>query len=96
MELMMDLAALFAGLNLILLVGLFYLYGGVAWRTKAPFSFGLLAFSALLLLHNMITVYSYLTMAPFFGESVLPYLFAASGLEFGGLAVLLRFTLRGY
>jgi len=96
MELMMSLAALFASLNLALLVGLFYLYGKIAWRTKAPFSLGLLAFSALLLLHNTITVYAYLTMAPLFGESVLPFLFAASGLEFGGLVILLRFTLRGY
>jgi len=96
MELMMDLAAIFASLNLALLVGLFYVYGRIAWRTRAPFSLGLLAFSVLLLLHNTLTVYSYLTMASFFGESVLPYLFTASALEFGGLAILLRFTLRGY
>lgn len=93
MPLMMDLAAILAILNLALLVGLTYLYGKLAWRNRAPFSFGLLIFSSLLFLHNAVTVYSYLTMTPFFGESILPYLFAASALEFGGLATLLRISL---
>jgi len=93
MAIIMDLAALFAGMNVILLVGLMYLYGRIAWRTRAAFSVGLLVFSAFLFLHNSMTVYSYLSMEPFFGESVLPYLLATSALEFGGLAALLRITL---
>jgi len=93
MALTMDLAALFAGMNIVLLLGLMYIYGRIALRTKAAFSIGLLTFSSFLFVHNSMTVYSYLSMAPFFGDSVLPYLFATSALEFGGLAALLRITL---
>jgi len=93
MAIMMDLAALFAAMNITLLIGLTFIYAGIARRTKAAFSFGLLIFSSFLFLHNSMTVYSYLSMAPFFGDSVLPYLFGTSALEFVGLAALLRITL---
>ncbi len=89
----MDLSALFAGLNSLILLGLIYLYGRVAWRSRAAFSVGLLMFAALLLLHDGMTVYMYLTMSAFFGEAVIPYIFTATALEFGGLLVLLRITL---
>lgn len=92
MALLMDLAVLFAGLNSVLLAGLLYLYGRIARRTRAIFAIGLLTFALLVLLHNVMTVYTYLALAPLFGEGVLPYLFATTALEFGGLLVLLRIT----
>ena len=90
---MMDLAIVFSGLNIIILLGLSYLYVRVIWRSKAAYPVGLLIFSSLLLSQNFVTTYSYLSMTPFFGESVLPYLFAISFLEFGGLIALARVTL---
>jgi hypothetical protein len=89
----MDLSALFAGLNSLILVGLIYLYGRVAWRSRAAFSVGLLMFAGLLLLHDGMTVYMYLTMSAYFGGGVIPYVFATTALEFAGLLALLRITL---
>jgi hypothetical protein len=50
-------------------------------------------FASLLLVQNLVTAYSYLSMTPFFGEAVVPFLFAISVLEFGGLLALARVTL---
>jgi uncharacterized membrane protein YgdD (TMEM256/DUF423 family) len=88
----MDLAAFFASLNVLLLVGLVYVYSRLTLRSKAPFTVGLLLFAGFLLVHNLMTVYSFLSMEPFFGEAVLPYLLAISSLEFVGLLALVRVT----
>jgi hypothetical protein len=90
---MMDLAIVFSSLNVAVLIGLLYLYARITWRSRAVYPAGLLIFASLLLLQNLVTVYSYVSMTPFFGESVLPYLFAISLLEFGGLMALARITL---
>ncbi len=90
---LMDLAAVFAGLNSLLLLGLIYIYGRIAWRTRAVFSIGLLMFGSLLLIHDAMTVFMYFTMSTYFGEAILPYIFAATAVEFAGLSVLLRITL---
>ncbi len=89
---MMDLAAMFAGLNVVLLLGLLYVYSRLTLRSKAPFALGLLIFAAFLLAHNAMTVYSFVSMEPFFGEAVIPYLLGISALEFGGLLALVRVT----
>jgi hypothetical protein len=90
---MMDLAVVFASLNGAVLVGLLYLYLRITWRTKAVYPVGLMLFASLLLVQNLVTAYSYLSMTPFFGEAVVPFLFAISVLEFGGLLALARVTL---
>lgn len=89
----MDLSAVFAGLNSLLLLALIYFYGRIAWRSRAAFSIGLLMFATLLLLHDAMTVYTYLTMSALFGEGLLPFVFVTTVLEFAGLLTLLRITL---
>jgi len=93
MALMMDLAAIFSSLNIVVLTVLLYLYARIAWRSKAVYTTGMLIFASLLLLQNVVTAYSYVAMTPFFGDSVLPYLVIISVLEFGGLLALTRITL---
>ncbi len=90
---MMDLAIIFSSLNVVVLSGLLYVYVRIAWKSKGLYSAGLLIFASLLLLQNVLMAYSYVSMTPFFGESVLPYLFAISILEFGGLVALTRVTI---
>ncbi len=89
----MELAVLFAALNVVILVGLLLLYGRIAWRSRATHSLGLLIFAILLFLQNGLTIFSYIEMAPFFQAPALPFLLGISALEFGGLIVLLRITL---
>ncbi len=81
-------------LNVVLLVGLIYLYGRVASKTHAGFSYGLLGFSGLLLAQNSGMVYVCGFLTDYSYNSTLSTYFAAlSILEFAGLLILLRVTL---
>lgn len=89
----MAVAIIFSVLNSALLVALLVVFAGIASRSRAAHSVGLMFFSLLLLANSLLTAYSYATMAPFFGREALPYLSTMSVLEFVGLAVLLKITL---
>lgn len=92
MEVMMEVAVVFAFLNSIVLVSLIALYGRIAAKTKASYSIGLMIFALFLLAQNLATIYSYVDMAPFFEPEALPFLSTISALEFVGLLVLARIT----
>jgi hypothetical protein len=92
MDLLILVATLFASFNIILLVGLIYLYGRIVAKTRAGYSVGLLIFAILLLLHNIVTVYGYAFMGGFFGDQVYPFLVVITVCEFGGLVALLKVT----
>ena len=89
----MEVAIVFSALNAALLIVLLYVFIGIAVRSRASHSIGLMFFALLLLANSLLTGYSYATMAPFFGKEALPYLSTMSVLEFVGLAVLLKITL---
>jgi len=89
---MMDVAIIFSGFNAALLLALLWIYVRIAFRSRAVHSVGLVFFAVLLLANSVLTVYSYVAMAPLFGIDALPYLSTMSVLEFVGLAVLLRIT----
>ena len=92
MQPMMDLAVVFAVLNIIVLVVLLSLYGKIALKSRAAHSLGLVVFALFLLAQNLVTVSAYLTMSPLFGQSALPALSGISALEFVGLVVLAKIT----
>jgi hypothetical protein len=93
MDPMMDVAIVFSVLNAALLLVLLAVFAGIAIRSRASHSVGLVFFALLLLANSLLTAYSYATMAPFFGKEALPFLSTMSVLEFVGLAVLLKITL---
>lgn len=88
----MDASAIVSALNIAVLVSLISLYGKTYMSSKAQFTLGLIFFASLLLVQNAIGVYSYVTMAPFFADALLPYLFAINIAELAGLSVLLKVT----
>jgi hypothetical protein len=90
---MMVVAIVFSSLNSVLLLILLFVFAGIAIRSRASHSIGLMFFALLLLANSVLTAYSYATMAPFFGKEALPFLSTISVLEFVGLAVLLKITL---
>ncbi len=90
---MMAVAIVFSVLNSALLVALLVIFAGIAIRSRASHSIGLMFFALLLLANSVLTAYSYATMAPFFGKEALPFLSTMSVLEFVGLAVLVKITL---
>ena len=89
----MEVAIVFSVLNAALLIVLLVVFAGIALRSHASHSVGLMFFALLLLANSVLTAYSYATMAPFFGSEALPYLSTVSVLEFVGLAVLLKITI---
>lgn len=90
---MMMLAVGLSSVNSVILLVLLFLYGKIVMRTKAMYAAGLMVFALLLLADNMLTVVSYVAMAPFFGTEALPFLSGIAALELGGLLVLMKITL---
>ena len=74
--------------NAILAVVLLALYGRTFQSTKAPFTIALLTFAAAFLLHNLLVVYSYVSMMPLVPYAMMPYLFGIAVLEAGGLGAM--------
>ncbi len=93
MSIIMDASAVVSAANIAILTGLLILYGRMYSSSKAKFTLGLIFFASLLLVQNVIGIYSYVTMAPFFAEAILPYLFAINIAELAGLGGLLKVTL---
>jgi hypothetical protein len=89
----MGVATGLAVVNSFILIVLIYIYSRIALRTRATYSAGLAVFASLLLLHNLLTVFAYVSMSPFFGSGALPFLSAIGAFELGGLLVLLKLTI---
>jgi hypothetical protein len=83
-----------AALNAILLLGLIIVYARIYRDTHAQFSLGLMVFSLILFAQNILSVYSFATMAPYIGDPFLPYLLGINLAEAFGVLVLFRTTLR--
>jgi hypothetical protein len=93
MSLIMDASAVISAANVAVLIGLIILYGRTYSSSRAQFTLGLIFFASLLLIQNAIGIYSYITMAPFFTEAILPYLLAINIAELAGLSILLKVTI---
>jgi len=93
LEILLDLAILFAGTNSVLLVVLCSIYGKTAFRTRAAYPVGLLIFSVLLLLQSLGTMMGYFFDAPFLGDEAYPFMSIVGGFELAALLALLRITI---
>jgi len=74
--------------NAVLAAVLLLLYGRTCRATRAPFTVALLIFAVAFLLHNLLLVYSYVTMMPLVPYAMMPYLFGIGVLEAGGLGAM--------
>ena len=88
----MDVATLFSGLNVAMLIALLYVYGRLALRSRVILSVGLVVFALFLLTQNLLTLFAYFTMESLFASGTLPILSATSSLQFAAYAVLLKLT----
>ncbi len=93
MSIVMDGSAGVSIANILVLIGLLSIYTKVYSSSRAQFTLGLIFFASLLLIQNVIAVYSYLTMAPFFTDAIQPYLLAIHIIELAGLIILLKISL---
>ena len=92
MELLFLVATLFSTFNIILLLGLIYLYARIVVKTRAGYSTGLLVFAVLLLFHNVVTLFGYTVMGGLFSSQLYPVLAGITVCEFGALLALLKVT----
>jgi hypothetical protein len=79
--------------NIVLLAILITIYVKIYRTSKAVYTLGLLFFASMLTLHNLIAVYAYFAMAPFYSDELFPYFVAIHLAELAGIVALLKVTL---
>ena len=94
MDLIHDLSALFSLANIVLLVGLIWVYGNGFRKIRAQFTSGLLFFAGLFLVQNLLALYSYLAMFMYYATDVAGFVLAYTIVQTAGLGVLLWVSMR--
>jgi membrane-bound metal-dependent hydrolase YbcI (DUF457 family) len=92
MALLMDVSSIVSIVNIAILVMLLAIYANIYRKTRATFTIGLLVFTGMLMLHNMIAIYGYFAMAPLYSDDLLPYFVGIHIAELAGLIALLKVT----
>jgi len=91
---MFQAAALFALINVALLIGLLVTYGNSYRKVRAEFTAGLVFFAAFFLIQNLLSLYSYLAMFMFYAAGVSALVLAITVAQTAGLAVLVWMSWR--
>ena len=91
---MAQLAALFSAVNVILLLGLIWIYASSFAKVRAQFTAGLLFFAALFLVQNLISLYSFLAMFMYYASGVTWIVLTITVVQTAGLGVILWMALR--
>ena len=89
----MNISTVVSVLNVAVLLILFVIYAKIYLKSRAVFTIGLMFFTVMLMLHNLIAVYAYLVMAPLYPDELLPYFVAIHIAELVGIVSLLKVTL---
>lgn len=93
-EVTLQAAAAFSLLNILLLLGLLYVYGSSLRKVKAEFTAGLLFFATILLVQNFLALYSYVAMFMYFATGAGALVLGITAAETAGLVVLLWMSFR--
>lgn len=93
MSLLMNVSTVVCVLNVAVLSILLVIYTKIYLKSRAVFTIGLMFFTVMLMLHNLIAVYAYLVMAPLYPDELLPYFVAIHIAELVGIVTLLRVTI---
>ena len=93
MDTLVEIAIGFSGLNVLLLLGLLYMYGRMILKTHAGYTLGLIVFSGLLLVQNSLMVYVCGFLTDLYAWQLYPFLDGLAIFEFAGLLALLKVTL---
>ena len=94
MDPIMTISTIVSGLNMIVLGVVISVFVKMYQKTKAQLPLGMIFFSALLFLHNIIGVYAYFSMMELYATALLPYLLAVHIAEFAGILIFLKITLQ--
>lgn len=94
MEIVHDASAFFSLVNVLLLLGLVGIYANSFRKVHAQFTIGLLFFVCLLLVQNIIALYSYLAMFMYYAADVSGFVLAYTAIQTAGLIILLWLSIR--
>ena len=93
-ETMAEIVALFSLLNVLLLIGLIWIYLSSFRKIRAQFTLGLVFFAALFLVQNLIALYSFLAMFMYYASGVTGIVMAITIVQTAGLSIMLWTGLR--
>ena len=93
-ETMAQVAAFFSTINVLLLIGLLWIYASSFRKVHAEFTAGLLFFAALFLVQNLISLYSFLTMFMYYAAGVTWIVLTITIVQTAGLGIVLWTGLR--
>lgn len=94
MEPIMTASTVVSGANMVALGVLVGVFVKIYSKTKAQLPLGMIFFSGLLFLHNVIGVYAYFSMTELYSAALLPYFLAIHVAELAGILILLKITLQ--
>jgi len=89
-----QVAAFFSAVNVLLLLGLIWIYGNSFRKVRAQFTVGLVFFAALFLLQNLISLYSFVSMFMYYAPGVTGIVVAITVVQTAGLSIILWTGLR--
>lgn len=79
--------------NMMVLGILMYVFGRMYAKTHAQMPLGMIVFSVMLFLHNIIGAYAYFSMDDLFSHEIFPYLLGVHIAELAGILIFLKITL---
>ena len=91
---MAQVAAFFSTANVLLLMGLLWIYAGSFRKVRAEFTAGLLFFAALFLVQNLISLYSFVSMFMYYAAGVTWIVLTITVVQTAGLVIILWTGLR--
>ncbi len=83
-----------ASINIVLLLGILYIYSKNLLKIKSLFTAGLFIFASLFLIHNLLFVYFAITMMPYYADGLQMYTLVFNGLQMIAFAILNIITWR--
>jgi len=92
MGLLMQVSALLAGINMVVLIALLLLYVRNMRKIMSSFTIGLALFATFLFVQNALSLFAYGMMYVHFDEVIEPYLVSINVAEAVGLLILYRTT----
>lgn len=89
----MQLTAVTSLGNIAILTALLMVYTKIYRISKAVYTLGLMFFSIMMIIQNIIGAYAYFTMSQLYSPQLYPYILGIDIAEFVGISILLKITL---
>ena len=89
----MQLTAVISLGNIAILAALLIVYTKIYRISKAVYTLGLMFFSIMMMIQNIIGTYAYFTMSQLYSPQLYPYILGIDIAELVGITILLKITL---